>query len=849
MGICKKMTKKLLGALLAFAMLVSIAPLPAQAIEGIDGKIVVVIGDKEYDMTELMKTSDQSPYWDDPLIIDDAIGENPTIKVTGTDIYQISVSMEGVLGERVWKAMISDHVTEREMDLFDANRYGNNKYKITVGVDNRILRGSVQINDYTLPSMDDMKAKLDEAKAIQADGYTEESYAELQKVIKSVNNTVIIYKNRLWDAKQSIFDNQLSKLETAIANLEQAGSGADFTNLQKLYEDTVNYKAEGVTGFDVFQEQLEKTKKLLDDPTATQEEIDKQFIQLDGRYTFVRLKEMNKENQDVLFDHESMYATSSLKALAEIYAAVQDKSLSKALVLKQADVDKAKAWLSAYEEAVKSLIPASKDDMEIGTYEKAMARGDNQGEFALISSQPLMVEGTLCKELTIRFTNNAVHPLFGESYTNYDGDETAFAKYGGTKEAVMKVTAYDEQFNAIEMPWSGDEDFKALEGNSSKTPGFETKIIVDGETKYVTMEYTYNWDKAYSAGYWVIDNIPDMDAPTAEVMTSNNDEATDSPVTVTIKANEAIQPVEGWTLSDDQTILTKVFTENTTGTVTITDLAGNVSQIAYKVSGIEIPSAELNALIEAANGYLEGDYTAESLEALQTALTAAQDTAANDDATTAEVTEAITNLADAIANLEKITLDTSALEHEIEIVIEMIANIDDYVPSSVEGLQDKLDAAKTVLSNAASQEEIDEAVNSLREARLNARTKADVSALKELIAYVNSLDLNAYTSASIAVMNAPYTKALKMIADEEATQEMVDQLAEEMQTAIDALEPIDVSITTPDSDNVNDYCSNSTAAKGTDTAATAQTGMMLGLLFAAGIAVAGVFMYRRKIAK
>ena len=179
----------------------------------------------------------------------------------------------------------------------------------------------------------------------------------------------------------------------------------------------------------------------------------------------------------------------------------------------------------------------------------------------------------------------------------------------------------------------------------------------------------------------------------------------------------------------------------------------------------------------------------------------------------------------------------------------MIANIDDYVPSSVEGLQDKLDAAKTVLSNAASQEEIDEAVNSLREARLNARTKADVSALKELIAYVNSLDLNAYTSASIAVMNAPYTKALKMIADEEATQEMVDQLAEEMQTAIDALEPIDVSITTPDSDNVNDYCSNSTAAKGTDTAATAQTGMMLGLLFAAGIAVAGVFMYRRKIAK
>ena len=88
-----------------------------------------------------------------------------------------------------------------------------------------------------------------------------------------------------------------------------------------------------------------------------------------------------------------------------------------------------------------------------------------------------------------------------------------------------------------------------------------------------------------------------------------------------------------------------------------------------------VSKAELNALIEAANGYLDGDYTAESLQALQTAIEAAQAVAGNGDATTAEVTEAITNLSDAIANLEKITLDTSALEHEIELVNEMLANI------------------------------------------------------------------------------------------------------------------------------------------------------------------------------
>ena len=37
-----------------------------------------------------------------------------------------------------------------------------------------------------------------------------------------------------------------------------------------------------------------------------------------------------------------------------------------------------------------------------------------------------------------------------------------------------------------------------------------------------------------------------------------------------------------------------------------------------------VSKAELNALIEAANGYLDGDYTAESLEALQAAIETAQ---------------------------------------------------------------------------------------------------------------------------------------------------------------------------------------------------------------------------------
>ena len=202
-----------------------------------------------------------------------------------------------------------------------------------------------------------------------------------------------------------------------------------------------------------------------------------------------------------------------------------------------------------------------------------------------------------------------------------------------------------------------------------------------------------------------------------------------------------------------------------------------------------VSKTELNTLITAANGYLNGDYTAESIEALKSAIESARAVADNDDATTAEVTQAITNLSEAIASLEKITLDTSALEHEIELVTEMLANLDNYVPSTVEGLQEKLDAAKAALENAVSQAAIDEATKSLREARLNARTKADVSALEELIAYANSLDLRGYTSSSFRALNQKIAEVKLRMSDPELTQEEADALADELKDAIAALQP------------------------------------------------------------
>ena len=202
-----------------------------------------------------------------------------------------------------------------------------------------------------------------------------------------------------------------------------------------------------------------------------------------------------------------------------------------------------------------------------------------------------------------------------------------------------------------------------------------------------------------------------------------------------------------------------------------------------------VSKAELNALIEAANGYLDGEYMAESLEALQAAIETAQAVADNEDAATAEVSEAIVNLADAIAALQpRQTLDVSALEAEIELIQQMVDHLDQYVPSTVNGLQDKLTAAKAIAQAPQSQEEIDEQTAILREARLSARTLADKEALIAAIHNASLLNLNLYTADSAAAVRELLAQAEAMLDDQEVTQADVDTLTASLDRAVSRLE-------------------------------------------------------------
>lgn len=132
--------------------------------------------------------------------------------------------------------------------------------------------------------------------------------------------------------------------------------------------------------------------------------------------------------------------------------------------------------------------------------------------------------------------------------------------------------------------WILSQDKKSLSKEFTKNTE-ETVMITDiaGNTKEVA--------------YQVV-NI-DKEAPEVKVTTSNNDQATNKNVTLTITANEELQEVKGWTLSPDKKSISKVFEKNTNGSVTIKDLAGNSKKVTYKVVNIdkELPTVSPDNII------------------------------------------------------------------------------------------------------------------------------------------------------------------------------------------------------------------------------------------------------------
>ena len=127
------------------------------------------------------------------------------------------------------------------------------------------------------------------------------------------------------------------------------------------------------------------------------------------------------------------------------------------------------------------------------------------------------------------------------------------------------------------------EELKEVEGWKLSADKLSiTKEYTQNVTEEITVQdFAGNTGKAKVT----INNI-DVTAPEVEVKYST---------TVTVKSNEKLKEVKGWTLSEDKLILTKEYTDNTEETLIVYDLAGNERKIPIRIANID--KVELEAKV------------------------------------------------------------------------------------------------------------------------------------------------------------------------------------------------------------------------------------------------------------
>lgn len=252
-------------------------------------------------------------------------------------------------------------------------------------------------------------------------------------------------------------------------------------------------------------------------------------------------------------------------------------------------------------------------------------------------------------------------------------------------------------------------------------------------------------------------------------------------------------------LSSDSSVKTINFEEVTAKHVRLEYVAavnnnGSAAEIQLVRANISADTEGLKAAIEEAETFTAGldekDYTAESWKQLADKIAEAKELLAQSSPDANEVVQMIYDLDLAKVSLrliEEERTDKSALEEAISKAEALTES--KYTADSWAAMQEKLNAAKEVMSDdAAKQEQIDAAAAALNDAvealvEVTEPSQVDKSDLYELLGKYDGYKAKDYTAASWKPFKEAYDAACEVYLDENATQEEVIEAYEALQKA------------------------------------------------------------------
>ncbi|MCI9087925.1 MAG: hypothetical protein HFJ32_05195, partial [Clostridia bacterium] len=215
---------------------------------------------------------------------------------------------------------------------------------------------------------------------------------------------------------------------------------------------------------------------------------------------------------------------------------------------------------------------------------------------------------------------------------------------------------------------------------------------------------------------------------------------------------------------------------------TQTQVNGAKEALAEAINGLTTDKTELEAAIDTVNnaGYKAEDYTEATYTALTSALQAAEDIVANEDAKQSEINDAKIALENAVNEL----INISALKASVKTAEEAGYVESDYSEASWKTYTDALQAAKDVIAKGnATVEEIETAKTNL-ETAINGFT-TDKTELEAIINAVEAKNYQAnnYTLNSYVTLINAISDAKSVVADKDAKQSEINSAKEALENA------------------------------------------------------------------
>lgn len=198
-----------------------------------------------------------------------------------------------------------------------------------------------------------------------------------------------------------------------------------------------------------------------------------------------------------------------------------------------------------------------------------------------------------------------------------------------------------------------------------------------------------------------------------------------------------------------------------------------------------------NSLLNFYNTWKDADlsvYTADSAAALKSALTAAKAVLDKSNASITEMDSAVSALVDAVNNLAY-GVQKTHLNVAIDAADKLLERAADY--ENTEDLTAALTAAKAVYANtSATQTEVDRAASTLLDALAAMAERADLAALKKLVASAGGLEEKDFTSDSYKDLKDAMDAAKDVIDDLNRAPEAIGKAYADIITAITNLERV-----------------------------------------------------------